>query len=88
MNAGSAEYRRHYETLARIAQRLESGDADIDEVLPLLEEARVAYEACRARLEAVRRALGEDEGTLLADEDEDEDDEDDDEDDEENDAPF
>jgi exodeoxyribonuclease VII large subunit len=61
MNAGSAEYRRHYETLARIAQRLESGDADIDEVLPLLEEARVAYEACRARLEAVRRALGEDE---------------------------
>lgn len=87
MNAGSAEYRRHYETLARIAQRLESGDADIDEVLPLLEEARVAYEACRARLEAVRRALGEDEDGLTADEDDDED-EDEDEDDEENDAPF
>ncbi len=55
-----SDYRRHYDTLARIAAELESGDADLDRVLPLLEEAKVAYEACKARIEAVRRALGED----------------------------
>ncbi len=90
-----SEYREAYETLARIATRLESGDADIDEVLPLLEEARAAYEACRGRLEAVRRALGDDLAAPSDDEDvdvgddddEDPDDEDtDDEDDE--DGPF
>ncbi|WP_027483774.1 exodeoxyribonuclease VII small subunit [Deinococcus pimensis] len=83
-----SEYREAYATLARIATRLESGDADIDEVLPLLEEARAAYEACRGRLEAVRRALGDD----LADtdgDDEDAADEDEDEDlDDDEDDPF
>jgi|GEM_PF-2741046 len=69
----TTDFRTHYQTLARIAAQLESGDADIDEVLPLLEEARVAYEACRARLDAVRRALGDDD---LAGEDDDEDEDD------------
>ena len=36
---------------------LENGEADLDRVLPLLEEARVAYAACRERLEAVRAVL-------------------------------
>ncbi|AFZ66955.1 exodeoxyribonuclease VII small subunit [Deinococcus peraridilitoris] len=53
------KFKTHYETLARIAARLEEGDADIDEVLPLLEEAKAAYAACQERLEAVRRALGD-----------------------------
>ncbi len=66
-------YREAYATLSRIAAELESGEADVDRVLPLLEEARAAYEACRARLDAVRRALGDD----WADDDDDaEDDED------------
>ena len=54
-----SDFRTHYATLSRIAARLEEGEADLDEVLPLLEEARAAYEACKERLEAVRRVLGE-----------------------------
>ncbi|PNY80688.1 exodeoxyribonuclease VII small subunit [Deinococcus koreensis] len=50
-------YREAYATLSRIAAELESGEADLDRVLPLLEEARVAYAGCRDRLEAVRAVL-------------------------------
>ena len=63
-------YREAYATLARIAAELENGEADLDRVLPLLEEARVAYAGCRERLEAVRAVLA---GTW-ADEDGEEDD--------------
>lgn len=55
-----SSYREAYATLNRIAAELESGEADVDRVLPLLEQARAAYETCRERLEAVRRALGDD----------------------------
>ena len=77
----SSDFRTSYATLARIAARLEEGDADIDEVLPLLEEAKAAYASCQERLEAVRQALGDvDAGSSddlvdgLADEDESEED--------------
>lgn len=50
-------YREAYATLSRIAAELESGDADLDAVLPLLEEAREAYAQCRERIEAVRAVL-------------------------------
>lgn len=50
-------YREAYATLSRIAAELENGEADLDRVLPLLEEARVAYAGCRERLEAVRAVL-------------------------------
>ncbi|MEF2277149.1 exodeoxyribonuclease VII small subunit [Deinococcus sp. YIM 134068] len=50
-------YREAYARLSRIAAELESGDADLDRVLPLLEEARAAYAACRERIEAVRAVL-------------------------------
>lgn len=50
-------YREAYARLSRIAAELENGEADLDRVLPLLEEARVAYAACRERLEAVRGVL-------------------------------
>lgn len=67
-------YRDAYATLARIASELESGEADLDHVLPLLEEARIAYAACRERLDAVRAVLAggwadEDGGTDEDDED-------------------
>ena len=55
-----AEYREAYATLARVARELEDGEADLDRVLPLVEEARAAYSVVRARIEAVRTALGED----------------------------
>lgn len=60
-------YREAYARLARIAAELESGEADLDRVLPLLEEARAAYAACRERIEAVRAVLaGEWAGDELA----------------------
>lgn len=50
-------YREAYARLSRIAAELETGEADLDRVLPLLEEARAAYAACRERIEAVRAVL-------------------------------
>ncbi|MEW6422632.1 MAG: exodeoxyribonuclease VII small subunit [Deinococcota bacterium] len=53
-------YREAYARLSRIAAELEAGEADLDRVLPLLEEARAAYTACRERIEAVRAVLAGD----------------------------
>jgi exodeoxyribonuclease VII small subunit len=50
-------YREAYATLSRIAAELETGEADLDRVLPLLEEAQQAYAVCRDRIEAVRAVL-------------------------------
>ncbi|WP_339094203.1 exodeoxyribonuclease VII small subunit [Deinococcus sp. VB343] len=50
-------YRDAYAQLSRIAAELETGEADLDRVLPLLEEARAAYAECRSRIEAVRAVL-------------------------------
>ncbi|UBV42940.1 exodeoxyribonuclease VII small subunit [Deinococcus taeanensis] len=55
-----ASYREAYARLSRIAAELESGEADLDRVLPLLEEARTAYAQCRERIEAVRSVLAGD----------------------------
>ena len=57
--ASAMTYRDAYAALSRIAAELESGEADLDRVLPLIEEARAAYEICRERIEALRSALGE-----------------------------
>ncbi|WP_189073302.1 exodeoxyribonuclease VII small subunit [Deinococcus sedimenti] len=53
-------YREAYARLSRIAAELESGEADLDRVLPLLEDARAAYARCRERIEAVRAVLAGD----------------------------
>ena len=59
-------YRDAYAALSRIAAELESGEADLDRVLPLIEEAQAAYEVCKERIEALRFALsGEDDGAEL-----------------------
>lgn len=65
-------YREAYARLSRIAAELETGEADLDRVLPLLEEARAAYAACRERIAAVQAALSGDWGEEgeAADEDE------------------
>ena len=55
-------YREAYARLSRIAAELETGEADLDRVLPLLEEARVAYASCRERIAAVQTALAGDWG--------------------------
>lgn len=63
--ASALTYRDAYATLSRIAAELESGGADLDRVLPLIEEAQAAYEVCRERIEALRSALGEEGGAEL-----------------------
>lgn len=55
-------YREAYARLSRIAAELETGEADLDRVLPLLEEARAAYAACRERIAAVQAVLAGDWG--------------------------
>ncbi|WP_310582023.1 exodeoxyribonuclease VII small subunit [Deinococcus sp.] len=74
--ASAMTYRDAYASLARIAAELESGEADLDRVLPLIEEAQAAYEVCRERIEALRSALGEegDEAELDTDSEEESDD--------------
>ncbi|ULH14962.1 exodeoxyribonuclease VII small subunit [Deinococcus sp. KNUC1210] len=57
--AAPTTYRDAYAALSRIAAELENGDADLDRVLPLIEEARTAYAVCRDRIEALKTALGE-----------------------------
>lgn len=53
-------YREAYATLERLAAELEAGEADLDRVLPLLEQAREAYAVCQARIAAVREVLSSD----------------------------
>ena len=74
--ASAMTYRDAYASLTRIAAELESGEADLDRVLPLIEEAQAAYEVCRERIEALRFALGEegDEAELDMDREEESDD--------------
>ncbi|UQN07325.1 exodeoxyribonuclease VII small subunit [Deinococcus sp. QL22] len=66
-------YRDAYAKLSRIAAELESGEADLDRVLPLLEEAKAAYAACHERIEAVRAVLTGSWGAEVAGADADED---------------
>lgn len=66
-SASPLTYREAYARLSRIAAELEEGEADLDRVLPLLEEARAAYAACRARIEAVREVLAGDWASGAAD---------------------
>lgn len=76
--ADPVSYREAYAQLSRIAAELETGEADLDRVLPLLEEARAAYAQCQSRIEAVRAVLAGDwgaTGTELPDPDPDEADE-------------
>lgn len=56
----STTYREAYATLSRIAAELENGEADLDKVLPLLEEAQAAYGVCKERIEAVKTMLEQD----------------------------
>lgn len=56
----STTYREAYATLSRIAAELENGEADLDKVLPLLEEAQAAYGVCKERIEAVKNMLEQD----------------------------
>ncbi|MFC4455071.1 exodeoxyribonuclease VII small subunit [Deinococcus sonorensis] len=76
--AAPTTYQEAYRVLSRIALELDGGEADLDRVLPLIEEAQVAYQVCRSRIEALRSALDELAGGLPDPLDDPGDDEDDD----------
>lgn len=57
ITAAEPTYREAYATLSRIVADLESGSTDLDRILPLLDEARTAYEICQSRIAAVAGAV-------------------------------
>ncbi len=59
MSASAPTYKEAYAQLARIAAELENGEADLDRILPLLEEAKTAYTQCKERIEAVQAVLSD-----------------------------
>lgn len=52
-------YTENYGRLKEIAATLRQGEADIDTLVPLVEEAVQAFKVCKSRIEAVSKALGE-----------------------------
>ncbi|MGD0466038.1 MAG: exodeoxyribonuclease VII small subunit [Gammaproteobacteria bacterium] len=50
----------NYKKLQDIAAKLRNGQfIDVDQLLPMIKEATLAYETCKARLKAVNLALDE-----------------------------
>lgn len=51
-------YQKSYAKLQEIAQKLSnSEEIDIDELVPMVDEATRAYQFCQSRIEAVEAAL-------------------------------
>ncbi|HBQ44083.1 MAG TPA: exodeoxyribonuclease VII small subunit [Thiomicrospira sp.] len=51
-------YQQNYNKLQEISQRLSQADnVDIDELVPMVDEATRAYTLCQSRIEAVESAL-------------------------------
>lgn len=53
-------YQKNYQALQQIAQKLaQADDIDIDELVPMVDEATKAYQVCQSRIEAVEQALNQ-----------------------------
>ncbi len=53
-------FTKSYETLKNIAETLRNQrEPNVDELIPMLEEATKAYKICKSRLESVQLALKE-----------------------------
>lgn len=51
-------YKNSYQKLEEIANRLAQNESvDIDELVPMVDEATRAYQNCKSRIEAVEAAL-------------------------------
>ncbi len=59
MNKVNTEsYQKNYDKLQDIAQKLSQSDnIDIDELVPMVDEATRAYTLCQSRIKAVETAL-------------------------------
>lgn len=51
-------YQSEMSKLKNNADLLRGGEVDIDQLLPIVKESVEAYEFCKARIEAVRQAMG------------------------------
>ena len=53
-------FKENYATLKRISEAMRNQqDPDIDAIIPQVDEATKAYQNCKARLESVKKLLGE-----------------------------
>ena len=58
MEKNAESFKNNYQKLQDIAQKLSnSGEVDIDELVPMVDEATRAYQLCKSRIEAVETAL-------------------------------
>lgn len=56
----SGTFKENYGKLRELAQKVNNqADLDIDQLVPLVEEAAGAYKACKARIDEVEKLLGE-----------------------------
>jgi len=58
MTQTSESFKANYTKLQDIAQKLSNTEeVDIDELVPMVDEATRAYQLCKSRIEAVENAL-------------------------------
>lgn len=58
MSQASDSFKTNYAKLQEIAQKLSNTqEVDIDELVPMVDEATRAYQLCKSRIEAVESAL-------------------------------
>jgi len=58
MTQSAESFKENYQKLQDIAQKLaNSGEVDIDELVPMVDDATRAYQLCKSRIDAVEIAL-------------------------------
>ena len=58
MSKNTESFKENYQRLQEIAQKLaNSSEVDIDELIPMVDEATRSYQLCKSRIEAVEKAL-------------------------------
>ncbi|BBP45959.1 hypothetical protein THMIRHAS_13320 [Thiosulfatimonas sediminis] len=54
----SKNFKENYQKLQQIANLLtQNREVDIDQLIPMVDEATKAYQACKARIDSVEQAL-------------------------------
>lgn len=60
MNQKPESYQENYNRLQEIAQKLSQSDSiNIDELVPMVDDATRAYQLCLSRIESVESALNQ-----------------------------
>lgn len=58
MSKSPESFKENYQKLQEIAQKLaNSSEIDIDELVPMVDDATHAYQVCKSRIETVEKAL-------------------------------